>query len=394
MAARRRAKGDGEVAWDATRNRFVGRLPSTVELAIGLPKSVSAVTRGVCAQQLQKLREQHADALAAATEKKYAPVTITELIGRFSGTSDKPSKTIMLKSPAHDEWVFNKITQVLGDRYVNELRVTDIDVALADLCASGVKARKSLSRIRAVLRQLFDFAIDRDLCERNPATRAVLPKGAQAAREGVAMTADQCTRMLAELEENPFYAVWVTQLFQALRSGESAGLTIPDADFDEGLLHVRRAMIYDDGGKPVRLGPVKTGSRGRGRRTLRMAPEVAAALKARIEIRKMQQAVYGDQWPEQWKDVIFVSDRGVPPNSATLSNPFRLAGKRIGIQVRRYDARHTAATLLLDQGRSLEDVADILGHEDTRMARSVYTHIQGPRVLDGIVDLSSPDASL
>jgi integrase len=45
------------------------------------------------------------------------------------------------------------------------------------------------------------------------------------------------------------------------------------------------------------------------------------------------------------------------------------------------ELRHTAATLLVDTGMRLEEVADFLGHKDTSMLIETYRH-RAKRVVD------------
>lgn len=385
----RRPKGEGSISYDATRDRYIGRLPKSAILDSTLPTSVVGPNKTVAAERLRALRTEHTNSLAS---KRYEPVTIAELIKKFEATrTRKKVAAAPLKTKSNNEWALKKINQVLADRKANDLRVADIDNALTALHASGVKSINSLGRVREVMAQLFDFAIDRDWCERNPADRASLPDDAAQPRKGIALDPDQCVRILGELEENPHYAMWVAQIYQALRPGEAAGLTLDDPDFDEMTLWIRNSIRYDDGGKPDEIAPVKTGNEGRGRRKLRMAPAVAEALKKRIEARELQKAVYGENWPKEWERVIFVTNTGKPPNANVLSKPFKEACEAIGVKgARRYDTRHSAATMLAEQGLTLEQIADVMGHEDTRMAREIYVKLKEGRVLDGIVDLSPP----
>lgn len=393
MAARR-AKGEGKITYRNDRDVFVAYVP-TADQVPGLPKSTTGQTREEAAKNLRALRKEHDDLRGS---RKGGTITVAELVKKFAraqgGSSSSPERT-----RKHNEWAYAKVVQAIGELNVDEVHVTDVDDGLRSLMApsvneagrktSGVKSIDSLGRVREVMVQVFDWAIDREWCVRNPARRASLPSEARPTREGVALTKDECVRILGELELHPMYAVWVTQLYLGLRSGEAAGLLVDDVDFDEGILHVRNTMRYGDTGKPLELADIKTGSRGRGRRALRMPEPVVAALRARLETLELQRTVYGDTWPKEWTKagVVFLTDKGVPPNASSLQTPFKKAGKAIGVTVRRYDTRHTAATLLGDQGHSLEDIADILGHEDTRMARTIYQHVRVGRVLDGAVDL-------
>lgn len=59
----------------------------------------------------------------------------------------------------------------------------------------------------------------------------------------------------------------------------------------------------------------------------------------------------------------------------------RWAHHRAGIEkLTPYELRHTAASLLSDQGQPMERVADLLGHDGVRMLSEVYRHAVTPTV--------------
>jgi len=71
-------------------------------------------------------------------------------------------------------------------------------------------------------------------------------------------------------------------------------------------------------------------------------------------------------------DHIFSSDVVTPGN---VSLAFLRACRKIGIaDFRLHDLRHTAASWLRMSGADLQDVAELLGHRDLRMAKR-YSHL-------------------
>jgi hypothetical protein len=55
---------------------------------------------------------------------------------------------------------------------------------------------------------------------------------------------------------------------------------------------------------------------------------------------------------------------------------------RAGVRdVRVHDGRHTAGTLLVDQGVHIRVIQEILGHSDVRVTER-YTHVASPAVRD------------
>lgn len=67
-----------------------------------------------------------------------------------------------------------------------------------------------------------------------------------------------------------------------------------------------------------------------------------------------------------------------------LSGIEESSGSLGGIQrnITIHGLRHSACTMLLEQGMSIKDVASFLGHADTKMAEYVYNHIVKPRDLE------------
>ena len=73
---------------------------------------------------------------------------------------------------------------------------------------------------------------------------------------------------------------------------------------------------------------------------------------------------------------VFVTSRGTPidPNNDAKSW-HRLLAKAKVRKVRRHDARHTAATLLLKDGTAVQLVQRLLGHSSISTTVDVYGHV-------------------
>jgi integrase len=91
--------------------------------------------------------------------------------------------------------------------------------------------------------------------------------------------------------------------------------------------------------------------------------------------------VLGAGWPEEWRDLVFVSEAGTPIDPANARRELRALAEGAGLQgVTPYTLRHTAASLMAQDGRPIEHIADVLGHDGIRMARLVYVHATAPSV--------------
>ena len=69
----------------------------------------------------------------------------------------------------------------------------------------------------------------------------------------------------------------------------------------------------------------------------------------------------GSRWEDS--DHVFATMLGKPHHAATITRAFQAALMRAGLpRFRFHDLRHAAATFLLAQGMTLEDVKNQLGH--------------------------------
>ena len=168
-----------------------------------------------------------------------------------------------------------------------------------------------------------------------------------------------------------------------LRPGEVCGLRWIDLDLEAGVVHVRQSLKHYDG-QPV-IGEPKT---KRSRRTLSI-PAVALAELKRHHLRSAEERLaLGTSWPAEWKELAFVSDAGTPLDPSNLRRMVQLTATAAGLgHVSPYDLRHSACSLLCEAGVPLEHVADVLGHESTRMASQVYRHVVAPSITAAVAPM-------
>jgi len=172
-----------------------------------------------------------------------------------------------------------------------------------------------------------------------------------------APAAAEVERMLEALEGDGPIALRNRALVElvysaGLRSAEAVGLDLGDVDFEQELVHVRRAK----GGKE-RVVPLG---------------EEAAAWLARYLREARPTLAHGAN------DAFFLSARGRRLDTSTLRrivpHPHRL--------------RHAFATHLLDGGADLRTIQELLGHSSLSTTQ-VYSHVD-PRHLRRVYDRSHP----
>ena len=132
--------------------------------------------------------------------------------------------------------------------------------------------------------------------------------------------------------------------------------------------------------RTLRLGDTKT---ARSRRSLRVPPPVAEALKQHRRRQKQERLIAGPEWVEL--GLIFTTERGTPLDPSGLRKRFEQLTERAGIgRWTLNELRHSAASLMSAAGVPLEVIADVLGHTSTRMLEKHYRHRTRP-VIDAHV---------
>jgi site-specific recombinase XerD len=96
-------------------------------------------------------------------------------------------------------------------------------------------------------------------------------------------------------------------------------------------------------------------------------------LKAHKSAQAAERLAAGDAWAD-W-DLVFSRPNGTPIDPRDDWDQWQALLKAAGIRsARPHDARHTAATLLLEQGVDIRVVQEILGHSSIAVTKR-YTHV-------------------
>lgn len=97
-------------------------------------------------------------------------------------------------------------------------------------------------------------------------------------------------------------------------------------------------------------------------------------LKAHRRQQAAERLAAGEAWREEW-GLVFCTPQGTPIDSRDDWADWHALLREAGVRVTRvHDARHTAATLLLEQGISVRVVQEILGHSQLSQTER-YPHV-------------------
>ncbi len=182
-------------------------------------------------------------------------------------------------------------------------------------------------------------------------------------------TSGEAREFLEAARGGRLYALYVLALMLGLRKGELLGLRWSDIDLDRGVLRVRTSLQRVNG--QLRLGPVKTDSSAR---VVAMSASCVRVLRGHKERQDTERDAAGRTWTDH--DLVFASARGTPLEPRNVTRQFDALCRRAGLRrIRFHDLRHTCATLLYEQGVTIDNIQNVLGHSSPTITKMIYVEV-------------------
>jgi integrase len=236
----------------------------------------------------------------------------------------------------------------------------------------------SVVRTHAVLHSAFDQALRWNLIPRNPCDATRPPR---INRQEMQALSRQQAAVLIERASTPLTrALYAVAATAGLRRGEMVALRWSDVDFDRRQLTVRRTA-HRVRGRGIVMGEPKTKA---GRRTVRLSSVALSALRAHRASQLEERLKAGPAWTDM--NLVFTSSVGTTMEEARITRLFKRDLLAAGLpNVRLHDLRHTAATLLIEEGVSMKAVQAAMGHSTIAITMDVYAHVT-PAMQDSVAD--------
>jgi integrase len=261
-------------------------------------------------------------------------------------------------SIARDEAVIRvHLKPAFGSRPLGTITSRDIQ-AVVNRWNKDQKPR-TVRRNYAVLRAIFNAAVEAELIWRSPCRGIKLP--ALQPDERPIVDGDELAALAAAMGEECGPMAYLGAVL-GLRWGECAGLKVGRLDFLRSTLSVAVQRTRGPGGVMVE-GPPKSAA---GRRTLAVPTPLMEMLSAHLARRKLTGA-----------DVdayVFVAPEGGPIDYSHFRDRVWLpACKAVGLDgLRFHDLRHANATGLVADGVDVKTAQTRLGHSDPRLTLAIY----------------------
>ena len=109
------------------------------------------------------------------------------------------------------------------------------------------------------------------------------------------------------------------------------------------------------------------------------------ALRLHKERQQSRKATAGERWHDY--DLIFPSNKGTPLEPSNMRRDFNRVLETAGLaRIRFHDLRHTAASLMLNNGIPVIVASKVLGHSKPSVTMDIYGHLYH-RMQDEVVQL-------
>jgi integrase len=307
------------------------------------------------------------------------------------GTKGMSAKTINdYKSLAE-----SNIIPFIGAKKLKELSADNVDDWLEE--RSEHLTTRTLQAIHsAILRRAIRHAQARDKVMRNVADLVDTPKGKKNGRPSKAMTLEQGMTVLEQAKQDPLHAYVALSLMTGVRTEEARALCwshvvawVPQAGewrpvTETGFAQEKYAVyvwrsVREDGDTKTELS----------RRTLEIPGEVAKALKEHHAQQARQRLQAGKAWEDN--DLVFCTGVGTPLDAANVRRSFRRITKAAGLGTNwtPRELRHSFVSIMSDNGVTIEQIADLVGHRTTIVTQKVYRHQLKPVISAGATAMNA-----
>jgi integrase len=318
-------------------------------------------TQRDCQDWLKKIRCQIDDGMTLASTK----IGLGEFLTAWL-TSTKTSKG--RSTWRHYEQLIRMyIIPNLGEIKVRDLRPENIQ-AFYNRLFDGEVGVYTIRKIHITLHSALQQAVRTGVIGRNPASFVQSPK--EPATEMSILNESQVSQLLIAAQGSRLEAVVHLAVISGMRQMELLGLKWNDLDWIKQTLKIERQLLKPEG-EGVKFSSPKTRY---GKRSIVLGVKTIETLRKHYEQQQAEQCKAGTAWKEY--GLIFTTQNGTPIHPRNLLRDYKKLLHSAGLPpIRFHDLRHTAASILLNQGVPVITVSRRLGHAKASITLDIYGHL-------------------
>lgn len=256
------------------------------------------------------------------------------------------------------------------------------------------KSVNTISKTYYILYDIMNYAFICDLIVKNPCIGIKLPKMQEECERRVLSSEEQ--NVFVEAIKGTYYEdFYIVALGTGMRINEILALTWDDVDFNKGVIHVNKTLVYIQKGKGekgyLQFQKPKTKA---GKRDIPMLPTVEICLNKRRTKQNADRIKYKEiKKPQKgMENLVFTSETGKPIHDKYIRKNLKYIVSKINKEEKRnaikenrkpiifedmtpHTLRHSFATRAFESGMKPKTVQEILGHSSLAMTMDLYTHV-------------------
>lgn len=262
----------------------------------------------------------------------------------------------------------------MGDLPLGDLTLEHIERVHWKITDSRL-SRTNWATVLTVLKQSLSEAVRRGHLTVNPA--ALAPSPGPRVRRTNPLSAREAQDILNACLDPADQVRWRLAMQFGLRQGEALGLQWRDIDLESNTLRVERTLSRVPGQGLVYAEPKTQKSR----RTFRLTDNMTDLLRHHKRQQRADSLRHGRTWSRTTP--VVTNRKGAPRDPSNDAQRWKaaLAAGHIERHVTLHDARHTAATLMINNEVDIAIVSSVLGHSSIATTADIYGHVTGESAL-------------
>jgi integrase len=283
---------------------------------------------------------------------------------------------------AYTDHVMLQIKPRLGAYKLHDLNGETIQDFYDELTKSGRRLQKgqkkeappglsakTIRNIHAVLRKALEQAVSLSYINSNPTKACILPRVEK--KDMVILQGEEIPAFINAVDDHRHKNIYLFALFTGARRAEILGLEWECIDFIGKTILLRKQLQRERvKGGSLRLVALKNDKQRR-----ITPPDTIFRLlgEQRRKQTERKQAV-GQLWHKS--GLVFTNEIGEPLDADAVYKAYKKLLSDNGLpDIRFHDLRHTAATLMIENGDCIKSVSESLGHHSAGFTLDTYSHV-------------------